>query len=243
MLADKDSKATVNGLNQKFQLVKQGDRTGVKLMGDVSKAALGNPVLREVKVNEMVDMIYAGSDCKEQEGDYDFVKLIEHFATHYEQDKKIIVPIGTQCAGCEFRTSLANKKSGFKECWKEQTNLTDTELEEDLIFDIWNFRKKAALLEEGIFKIEDVEQHHIGEIDIDDLGALTTKERQWLQVEKVKDGDDTAYLDVALFLMDSQEWTYPLHFIDFETSMVAIPFHEGRKPYEQMAFQYSHHVM
>jgi hypothetical protein len=43
--------------------------------------------------------------------------------------------------------------------------------------------------------------------------------------------------------MDSQEWNYPLHFIDFETSMVAIPFHKGRKPYEQMAFQYSHHVM
>jgi hypothetical protein len=32
-----------------------------------------------------------------------------------------------------------------------------------------------------------------------------------------------------------------LHFIDFETSTVALPFTAGRKPYEQVAFQFSHH--
>mgnify|MGYP002654785666 CR=1 FL=1 len=38
-------------------------------------------------------------------------------------------------------------------------------------------------------------------------------------------------------------WRFPYHFIDFETSAVAIPFHQGMRPYEQVAFQYSHHVM
>jgi hypothetical protein len=38
-------------------------------------------------------------------------------------------------------------------------------------------------------------------------------------------------------------WKYPLHFIDFETSAVALPFYEGLHPYEQVAFQFSHHVM
>jgi hypothetical protein len=37
-------------------------------------------------------------------------------------------------------------------------------------------------------------------------------------------------------------WVYPLHFIDFETSTVPLPFHTGRKPYEQIAFQFSHHI-
>ena len=36
---------------------------------------------------------------------------------------------------------------------------------------------------------------------------------------------------------------YPYHFIDFETSSVALPFYAGMKPYEQVAFQFSHHVM
>jgi hypothetical protein len=39
------------------------------------------------------------------------------------------------------------------------------------------------------------------------------------------------------------KWKYPLHFIDFETSMVAIPFYKGRKPYEAIAFQFSHHTV
>ncbi|RYZ84703.1 MAG: DUF2779 domain-containing protein [Proteobacteria bacterium] len=38
-------------------------------------------------------------------------------------------------------------------------------------------------------------------------------------------------------------WRYPLHFIDFETTMAAIPFSSGRRPYEQTAFQFSHHVV
>ena len=38
-------------------------------------------------------------------------------------------------------------------------------------------------------------------------------------------------------------WTYPLHFIDFETSTVAIPFKKNRRPYEGIAFQYSHHTV
>jgi hypothetical protein len=36
---------------------------------------------------------------------------------------------------------------------------------------------------------------------------------------------------------------FPLHFIDFETSAVAIPFTKGRRPYEQIAFQFSHHIV
>ncbi len=40
-----------------------------------------------------------------------------------------------------------------------------------------------------------------------------------------------------------QQFTFPLHFIDFETCMVAIPFYKGQRPYEQIAFQFSHHIM
>jgi hypothetical protein len=36
---------------------------------------------------------------------------------------------------------------------------------------------------------------------------------------------------------------FPLHFIDFETCMNALPFHKDRRPYEQIAFQFSHHVL
>src|SRR5262249_53174615 len=40
-----------------------------------------------------------------------------------------------------------------------------------------------------------------------------------------------------------QRCSYPLHFIDFETSRVAVPYHAGMQPYEQVAFQWSCHTI
>ena len=40
---------------------------------------------------------------------------------------------------------------------------------------------------------------------------------------------------------EMDKWKYPLHFIDFETSAVALPFTRGSRPYVQVAFQFSHH--
>jgi len=42
------------------------------------------------------------------------------------------------------------------------------------------------------------------------------------------------------YLLKIFEDKYPYHFIDFETSTVAIPFHKGMRPYEPVAFQFSH---
>src|SRR5207248_1394232 len=43
-----------------------------------------------------------------------------------------------------------------------------------------------------------------------------------------------------------QRWEqllYPLHFIDFETATVAVQYHAGMRPYEQVAFQWSCHTI
>ena len=49
------------------------------------------------------------------------------------------------------------------------------------------------------------------------------------------------YLDIEGIKEEMQSWQYPLHFIDFETSAVALPFYDKMRPYEQIAFQFSHH--
>jgi hypothetical protein len=71
---------------------------------------------------------------------------------------------------------------------------------------------------------------------------LTTSHRQWLQIEKEVNNDNTLYVDVEGLKDEMNKWTFPLHFIDFETSAVALPFNKGLKPYEQIAFQFSHHI-
>jgi hypothetical protein len=66
-----------------------------------------------------------------------------------------------------------------------------------------------------------------------------------MQASGIPAGEDRGGFWMAEGLMRQAMtgWRYPLHFIDFETSAVALPFHGGMRPYEQVAFQFSHHVM
>ena len=73
--------------------------------------------------------------------------------------------------------------------------------------------------------------------------GISTSERQWLQIEKFQNEDNSIWLDRANLESEMNSWEFPLHFIDFETSTVAIPFNAGRRPYEELAFQFSHHIV
>lgn len=243
MLADKSKATTINGLNQKFQLASDNKgRTSVKLLGNTSLESLGEPILTAVKVNHLVESIYAGTDSKEP-SDITFEEKIVQYANAYENDLKLYTPIGTHCGSCEFSTKEKDKRSGFMECWKEQTSLNKSDFSKPLIFELWNFRGKQKCIEEGIFHVSEVEKEHIGEIKPKANGKLSNRERQWMQVEKEKNSDNSVYIDYDGLKTELENHTFPLHFIDFETSMVAIPFYKGSVPYEQIAFQYSHHIM
>ena len=74
-----------------------------------------------------------------------------------------------------------------------------------------------------------------------DTSGLSTYERQCLQVEKARTRDPNPYFDGEGLNAEMTKWVYPLHFIDFETTQVAIPFNRGMAPYEGIAFQFSHH--
>lgn len=76
----------------------------------------------------------------------------------------------------------------------------------------------------------------------DKEAGLSPSERQWLQIEKYQSKDETPFIDWESLRDEMRSWKFPLHFIDFETSRVAIPFNRGRRPYEQIAFQFSHHI-
>lgn len=243
MLADKSKRATVNGLNQKFQLVKLSNgRKKIKVIGDTSTVALGTPILTAIHVNREVEMIHLGKESKIPP-EKSFAERVKMYATALEQDQILNAEIGVQCGKCEFKTKEPNKLSGFETCWKAQTRLLDDDFQEPMVFDLWNYRRKEQCIRQGVFHLKEMEKEHIGDIIPKENGRLSSKERQWLQVEKVKQQDNSIYVDRDGLRSELKSHNYPLHFIDFETSMVAIPFHAGRRPYEQIAFQFSHHIM
>jgi Domain of unknown function(DUF2779) len=247
MLADKNAMATVDGLNQKFQLkTVEDERTIVEIVGDVSREGLGEEILIRVCVDDLIEKIFRGTDSPTPLSQ-SFADYIHFLADKYERDEKIVVPIHKDCKICEYQTTreeeLQGKLSGFKECWSAQLGWNDKMFDLPRILDIWDFRSKQKLMDSGIYLMRDVKEVEIGDIKSNDDGKLTRTERQWLQVRKAVDSDITPYINVNGLRSELQTYVFPLHFIDFETSMVAIPFNRDRRPYEQLAFQFSHHVV
>jgi hypothetical protein len=246
MLADKTASATVDGLNQKFILDKDKGRTIVKQKGDVSLDALGARILIQVSVDHIVDMIWEGKDDL-LPSSRSFSELIHYFAETYEHDKKIMPVLGAKkCQHCEFKADKEQEangyKSGFKECWVNNLKWSNADFEKPSIFELWNSHKKQTFMDNGKYFLSDLTEEDIGIKQSDGTG-LSTTERQWLQIEKTLKYDNTIYFDIAGFKSEFKTWKFPLHFIDFETTAVAIPFNKGRRPYEGIAFQFSHHIL
>jgi len=240
MLADKSEITTVSGLNQLFRIVSvNGRKKAIVDREKLESQGLGKKILTKVSADRAVEFIYNELDANGGT----FFDQIKLYANAYRDDQKIRTPIGKHCKVCEFKATDAEekegKRSGFKECWMEQTHLTDTDFLKPFVFDVWSYRGADAKIQEGTYLIEDLSEEDFPF----DPGSpiLSPKERQWLQVKKVIEKDPTPYLNRDALRSEMSRWKYPLHFIDFETSAVAIPFFKGMRPYEGIAFQFSHH--
>jgi hypothetical protein len=111
----------------------------------------------------------------------------------------------------------------------------DIKLIDAVLNESWNLNPDYSTINEKYV------ERNLTNSDIKKITA--TKARQWKQIEKVKENDIDTFVHKENLKTYVDKFNYPLHFIDFETSMVAIPFFKGQKLYEQMAFQFSHHIM
>lgn len=244
MMADKNIACPTEGLNQKFKIVRdESNRKGVKVSNTLTDDDLKQKILAQIPVDEEIQLIYDGKDSKIP-NEKDFFENIKFLSAKYKVDKKIKSSIGAKCAKCEFKCSVNNTefKSGFKECWSEELKWSDADFNDSNILEVWNFKRKDQLIEQGKIKLTDLCEEDISPKSDSKLG-ITSSERQWLQVEMVQQGQEKPFFDALGMKIEMDKWTFPLHFIDFETTSVAIPFNKGRRPYEGVAFQFSHHIV
>ena len=242
MLANKKAIASVDGLNQLFKIRKEGDRKRVEVDAEkLKKISLGEKILVQLNAEKAIEILYEEKD----ENGRDFIEQIKYFASQYESDKKIVTPVSVHCKGCEFRATneeeVTGKKNGFKECWRNELKLSDDDFKKPFVFEIWNYRAAKKRIEEKRFFIEELNESDF-KIEQKEKG-LSSGDRQWIQVEKSLKNDSSPYIDFDGLKTEMKQWKFPLHFIDFETTAVAIPFFKGMRPYEGVAFQYSHHTV
>ncbi len=249
MLSDKSKTATVEGLNQFFLLgTDENGRTTTTVKPGLKKADLGQQVLCEINVDEAVAAILEDRDegrpAADRVNGLPFAKEATYLADMYVKDQRIPGRPGKHCKTCEFRVNATSPvKSGFAECWTGEAKIKPQEVAEAFVFDVWKFRKSEGLIEDKKFFIKDLIEDDVAPSSGKDDAGLSSSQRQWLQVDFEQKGRTTPFVDGAGLKEVMAGFKYPLHFIDFETTMVAVPFSAGRRPYEQTAFQFSHHKL
>ncbi|WP_304142271.1 DUF2779 domain-containing protein [Mesoflavibacter zeaxanthinifaciens] len=243
MLADKSKTTTIDGLNQLFRVTKNTDnRTGVECKIKRLDTVEEQSVLTKVNVSEPIQGIEQGKYRILEV--FDFETSIKELSKAYKEDNYFNYPLQYNvCKHCEFKTNKDTQhlKSGFKECFSKQMSWTEKEFKEPNAFEIWDFRSWKKLEESQRLLLKDLDETDFGE-DRPKAGKMSRVERQLIQREKAISTDNKPYILKDELKEEISTWQYPLNFIDFETSTSPLPFFSGQKPYEQLAFQFSHHI-
>lgn len=242
MLADKSKTCSIDGLNQRFKIRRAGGRPVVKVAPGTNAQTIGTPVLSCVNVDDLVeDILREPFEAPGATGTLS--ELATTWAEQYAKDSRIPPTIGAHCAKCEFRAGPpeTGMRNGLHECWRDAVGFTEADFAQGTVLDLWNFCGKQALIEQRVLRLADVPLDALG--DPGGADGLSRGGRQAMQVTGRWPGRPDFFIDAALMRREMASWVFPLHFIDFETARVAIPFFAGQRPYANIAFQFSHHVV
>jgi len=245
MLVDKSATCPTDGLHQKFLLSRQANgRSVCRQTAPLTEPELGSGLLAKVAIPRTMKIL-SESACFGPEGTWTLGDWIEQLRSAYAADERIWASPTSGCRDCAFRGSeedpSAGLRSGFQECWGRAFPQLKDNPAQPTVLEVWYSKRKDKWLGENRPLMMQLEKDDFDPTDRRP-GAMDSKERQWLQVEKVKRGDQAHELRAGL-RDEMKKWKFPLHFIDFETMSPAIPMHAGIRPYEVLAFQYSHHVV
>lgn len=236
MMADKTKSASIDGMNQLFRVPMGGDpRQGIEKRVN-SLEEIGHSVLTEIDVDDIVEEIIDGK--LPYSNQLNFSDAMVKFRDAYRNNLYLNwQPDFKACKLCEFKATEEEKAkgliSGFEQCFIKKYQWTDKEFKQPSSMEIWNYRGTRSF-PHGRILMKDLQE---GDVD------GNHKVRQQLQVDKAVNNDMTIDVNKEGLKAEMNSWVFPLHMIDFETSTVALPFFAGRRPYEQVAFQFSHHLI
>jgi hypothetical protein len=230
-MPDKAKTTTIEGLNGMFNL-KKIQKPGSSFIGyDVSFNGDADELLRD----DIMTAIPLLNEVK---------AILPHIAQRAKSFAESIHPelnqiktdISVACKTCEFRSDIP-ETDGFKKCWGKHAETAD-------------------IL--SLHQLGNVNRHHEGIID-----SLISEKKVKLAdfpseiLDPLNREKNKPYYNNRPFmqLTFKKEWISDelkselrllkkkIHFIDFETSRMALPYHKGMRPYENVAFQWSCHTL
>ena len=235
LVVDKSKTTTVEGMPRMFEIRRGAEVNGRKKDVDVRLKvgqSVSNPgeflAVHDVsgEVDELMPEIASAAGR--------FVALYDATETKKEQR-----PLDWTCRECEFRVGPAESRNGFSECWGALA------APKPHLFELYKLganKSKKERLADRLIRDRKTSLFDVDPAELVKSDGTPTKDsvRQGVQLEHSRSG--TTWIGESLpGEIASLGW--PLHFIDFETSLLAIPYHRGMRPYEKVAFQWSCHTL
>lgn len=267
LLLDSNVECDVNALHQHFKVLLRKDtasgrdRVQIESTPGLSKSELGSlAILKEVPVDDIVEELrripYENSPHIPLDKGQNLTTLMQWAGDLQDKGIHHFGGVSKECKSCQFRAPVGSiQKSGVHECWGmalRQGMLTGNQDASNrtipLSIDIWGGGAGALSIAQ---KVIDKRRAFLSEVEEDDVKPTSSRqskfgmsalERRMAQVRSVSLGGTSVLMNEDR-LSDMDEWEWPLHMIDFETSAPAIPFFKGMHAYETIAFQFSHHIM
>ena len=145
------------------------------------------------------------------------IELLNNYMEEHDQNNEPITDIGIKCSDpydCEY--------------WEYCTR----NLPKPNVFDIAG----------GMRKDKKFQKYYEGKISFEDLQYEDLNPKYLEQIDfELHNLEPKIDKNAIRDLMDSL--VYPLYFIDYETYQLAVPEIEGTRPYQQLPFQYSLHII
>jgi hypothetical protein len=241
MCVDKTQECTVDGLYRQFKIESDGSQTSCVFVGDDPEGSICREILKRRRVDSHIDEL-----CSDDFGGRDFEQYLRWLADNYEQDTKIPPEIGVHCRNCEFRCTPEQSdkglRDGFRECWSEVLGWSDADFDRPTVFDLYDFRRAQDFIDQRRIALEDLSEDDL-DFGTDAKPGLHPKEMQRVRLNSLKAGSNESFVDSEGLGAKIADWRFPLHFIDFETAAPPVPIHRGLRPYQSLAFQFSHHTL
>ncbi len=229
MLADRTRTTGIDRLWSWFRIEPspQGGRSVVHFTGDADRLR-GDHFLAKVDVSEEVALLH--------DEVADAAKV--YVGSLFPELRKIPTPISLHCKECELHENAEDGTRLFSECWGDLADVRPNLFE---LYHVGTLGGRPPLANRLIGERR-VGLFDVAESDlVDAKGQVGSRNRrQLVQLQNTKLNRQWVSPELPGILAGFE---YPLRFIDFETSALAVPYHAGMRPYETVAFQWSCHTV
>lgn len=221
LFVNKKAISPCDGIFQSFRVYRKDDyHKGVKVDYDrLPEEFLHERLLVDADATEALDKLVTtpiDTDVGQMSWETNMLALADAYAAD------VMVPpvLTADCGKCEF------KPAGFDNCWHV---INGVERDRPLVLEMKQYRNKDKMVKQKYYYMDMLDSSDFGD------SALGLRQRRQLA--------DVPVMDYEAFDNEATNWKWPLNFIDFETCAPALPLYKGFRPYQQHAFQFSHHVL